>query len=667
MSNKKSFISKHYDHSIQAKVVTIMLSTIISLSIILGIISGILNLSSSIDVLDQTMTEMAKIAGGRVSAEVSEYIRVMESIGNQSDLSNPSKTPAEKQDILNKALNEYNISSAYILDSNGTSSELNLNLSSEEYVKQALTGKTYISSPHLNAITNEMAIVLASPIMNANGSIDGVIVAVTNSDFVNRIVTSIDVGNNGGAYIIDKNGTILSDKDSTRIGTINMIEIAKTDSSSKKQAEIEQKMINGESGIGKLTSYKGATQLVAYSPVPDTDGWSIGIYATQSDYFTGVAKSIFITIIFIIIFIIVGSFISKRFARLISEPITRCVKRLEDLANGDLTSPAPDVNTNDELKLLSNATGEIVEDINKIIKDVDYLLGSMANGDFQIRTKAEEAYRGDFSGILMSIRTINTSLSHTLFEIKESIEQVSEGAEQMAVGAQNLAEGSTEQSGAVEKLVCTIADVSKSVDESAKIAKDTSKNTKLIGDQAKASTSQMSEMIDAMERISNASNKIEDIIQTIESIAEQTNLLSLNASIEAARAGEAGKGFAVVAGEIGQLAKQSSEAVDETRKLITTALSEVENGTGIVEATNKVLDTMIEKIYNTVDSINNVSLSVSEQTTKMEAINEEIEQISTVIQTNSATAEESSATTEQLSAQAINLKGMIDNFKLKEL
>lgn len=667
MSNKKSFISKHYDHSIQAKVVAIMLSTIISLSIILGIISGILNLSSSIDVLDQTMTEMAKIAGERVSAEVSEYTRVMENIGNQSDLSDPSKTAAEKQEMLNKNLNEYNISSAYIFDSNGTNSELNLDLSSEEYVQQALSGKTYVSSPHLNAITNEMAIVLSSPLLNENGNIEGVIVAITNNSFVNQIVTSIEVGNNGGAYIIDKNGTILSDKDNTRIGTINMIEIAKTDSSSKKQAEIEQKMINGESGIGKLTSYKGATQLVAYSPVPDTDGWSIGIYATQSDYFTGVAKSIFITIIFIIIFIIIGSFISKRFARLISEPITRCVKRLEDLANGDLTSPAPDVNTNDELKLLSNATGEIVEDINRIIKDVDYLLGSMANGDFQIRTKAEEAYRGDFSGILTSIRTINTSLSHTLFEIKESVEQVSEGAEQMAIGAQNLAEGSTEQSIAVEKLVCTIADVSKSVDESAAIAKETSTNTKLIGDQAKASTSQMSEMINAMERISNASNKIEDIIQTIESIAEQTNLLSLNASIEAARAGEAGKGFAVVAGEIGQLAKQSSEAVDETRKLITTALNEVENGTGIVEATNKVLDTMVEKIYNTVDSINNVSISVSEQTNKMEAINEEIEQISTVIQTNSATAEESSATTEQLSAQAINLKGMIDNFKLKEV
>ena len=47
---------------------------------------------------------------------------------------------------------------------------------------------------------------------------------------------------------------------------------------------------------------------------------------------------------------------------------------------------------------------------------------------------------------------------------------------------------------------------------------------------------------------------------------------------KAARAGEAGRGFAVVAGEIGNLATQCAESVEDTRKLIEAALFASGNG-----------------------------------------------------------------------------------------
>ncbi len=63
-------------------------------------------------------------------------------------------------------------------------------------------------------------------------------------------------------------------------------------------------------------------------------------------------------------------------------------------------------------------------------------------------------------------------------------------------------------------------------------------------------------------------NKVGEIISVIREISAQTNLLALNASIAAARAGEAGKGFAVVATEIGQLAQDTSRAVDDISHII---------------------------------------------------------------------------------------------------
>jgi len=71
--------------------------------------------------------------------------------------------------------------------------------------------------------------------------------------------------------------------------------------------------------------------------------------------------------------------------------------------------------------------------------------------------------------------------------------------------------------------------------------------------------------------------KINEMATQILDITSQTNLLSLNASIEAARAGEAGKGFAVVAGEIGSLAENSSETVNQIQALCKDANKSIES------------------------------------------------------------------------------------------
>ena len=170
-----------------------------------------------------------------------------------------------------------------------------------------------------------------------------------------------------------------------------------------------------------------------------------------------------------------------------------------------------------------------------------------------------------------------------------------------------------------------------------------------------------------MSKINAASLEIANIIQTIEAIADQTSLLSLNASIEAARAGEAGRGFAVVAGEIGHLASQSSEAVEDTRRLIETASSEVESGNRIADETAQALQAIINGISEIVKAVEEVADNSSQQNGAMQQINQAIEQISEVVQSNSAAAEQSSATSEELSAQAIELNDMIEMFKLAQL
>ncbi len=133
--------------------------------------------------------------------------------------------------------------------------------------------------------------------------------------------------------------------------------------------------------------------------------------------------------------------------------------RLKTFAEGDLESPFPEANTNDEI-------GEMIEDergwrriLNLIVTDAGELLTQMADGNYAISTKIEDRYVGKFAALMDAMRKMNREMNDALSHVNDAANQVTIGSENLAESAQALAEGATDQAGAVEEASATIANI----------------------------------------------------------------------------------------------------------------------------------------------------------------------------------------------------------------
>ena len=532
--------------------------------------------------------------------------------------------------------------------------------SQEDYYKNALTTKTSnVSDPYeYNGAT---LVTYASPILN-NGKVQGVVMADINVANFSKVDSSNENYPSMYSTIYDDNGKIIYDSESLEdIGkyladfTPNQSELSlmQTNMAKKQPFRVETTREDGRKVTRFFTPIKAAGET----------WWSLT--AVNSSDVDAAVKTTVISMVLLsacalILIIAVIFLLLHRLLR----PIKSIVSAAAEIADGNLNVQIA-AESEDEVGRLARTFLKMVQNLNAIVSDVDYILGKMAEGDFDVRTNSEESYVGNFRGILSSMRTLNIKLSNVLMQINTAADQVSDGSEQVSSGAQALSQGTTEQASSIEELAATINEISLHVKQTAENAVQAREQTIHAGCEVDSCNHQMQEMIAAMDEIGEMSGQISKIIKTIEDIAFQTNILALNAAVEAARAGEAGKGFAVVADEVRNLASKSAEASKNTSALIEGAVRAVEKGTNIANETAHMLNKVVESAQAVSETVDKIADATKEQSSAIGQITVGVDQISSVIQTNSATAEESAAASEELSGQAQMLKALVNQFNLR--
>ena len=339
----------------------------------------------------------------------------------------------------------------------------------------------------------------------------------------------------------------------------------------------------------------------------------------------------------------------------VARPIRALTVAMDKLAGGDFSVVLPGLGRKDEVggvaaavekfKLVSEQKAR--EEAEAKIRQ-DQIAAAQRKAEMHKLADSFEAAIGEIVDTVSSAATeleaSASTLTSTAARGQELTTMVAAASEEASTNVQSVAS-------ATEELSSSITEISRQVQESARVAGD--------------AVSQARTTTDRVGDLSAAAARIGDVVELINTIAGQTNLLALNATIEAARAGEAGRGFAVVASEVKALAEQTAKATGEIGQQIASIQTATDHSVGAI----KDISHTIEKLSEISSTI---AAAVEEQGAATQEISRNVQQaaagthqVSSNITDVQHGASETGSASAQVLAAAQSLSGDSQRLKLE--
>lgn len=514
---------------------------------------------------------------------------------------------------------------------------------SYDWYKNAKNGKEAVFSELYYDETLKATLASCSaPMYDANGTFIGVVTVDIDVTGIQKLINDVKIGDKGKAMLLTGDGMFITNQDPAKIMKAKI-----TEDENASLVALGKEMLGKENGEGTFTEKNVAYN--AYFSTVKGLGWKIMIQVPQSEV-NAPLRSLLIKMLIVGALAIVLSILAITIqVGYLTKSIKNVYRFALQLSDGDFTTSELEIKTRDELGQMGTA-------LNTMLSGNKGVISTIAKGADEVTKVSEkldqttEHLMTNFTKIEDSIREINEDMMSS----SAATEEVNASVEEMNASVNYLAQ-----------------ETSKSYDMSIEIkgrAGDVEKKSVASYELANQLTAVNEKNLNQSMEDAKIVESIGVMAEVISTIAEQVNLLSLNASIEAARAGDQGKGFAVVAKEIGNLATQTTNTVDEIKQTTAKVQAAFDN---LMEHSKQLLSFIKETVTpdykmfvgvatqygQDANDIQNTATKIADMTSNIEKI---ISEVGEAVQNIAGSSENTAANSGQILSNIEMVSGIVD-------
>ena len=385
----------------------------------------------------------------------------------------------------------------------------------------------------------------------------------------------------GYAYLCDSSGTTLYHPSEERIG--NPVENTAVQGI---VADIGSGFIRAPEVIEYI--FKGENKYAAFH-ISEVDHSILIVTLDEKDINATIKEqrlsflfsAAFISLTYIVISLIVALFITRPYKKLVNAS-----EKLRGLDLNDDIEMQKLVKRHDECGTIAKALTGLRKEISEVIFELAEVSSAVQSSSTKIQDLSQQ------------ITKQSTSNSADTRELESNMQITAESTEQIEENI-NCIKGKTSD---IELQSTNGSDLAQTVIKRA----DNLKNSSDISiEKTRSIYKEIREQTTVALAEAKAVDKIQALTNSIRAISTQTSMLSLNAAIEAARAGDQGRGFAVVASEIGDLANQSTEAVNSINTIVTEVSKSVKNMTDSINRMISFIDGNVIPSFSELSDVGN--------------------------------------------------------------